>query len=412
MSNTIISFASAIAVMGMYDAMYRLFFDKEDEKYKKEICSTTLLFTIITSIAVFGLMIILKNVLAIIFLKDINLNYVIYISAFATLVGATNSIISAPTRMQNKRGVFLVLNTIGPIISYAIAIPMILKGYYIIALPLAFALSNFSIESVFAILNRKWFSLKNFKKDYLKPLLIIAVPLIPNFLIYWIFNSSDRLMITNLLSLGDDAVYAVGSKLGLASQLVYTAFAGGWQFFAFSVMKEKNQVETNSKIFEYLGIISFASFSLICVISFPLYYVLFKGTSYVNGYIIAPYLYLAPLLQMLFQVEANQFLVIKKTWPNMLILSFGAVFNVFLNFLLIPRIGIEGAAIATLTGYILSDIICAFILCRMKLMSFSVKFIISVVLCAVFFGVWRFMFSDNIIGAILSSILLILMSTR
>ena len=81
MSNTIISFASAIAIMGMYDAMYRMFFDKEDEGYKKEICSTTVYFTFAMSIIVFVVMILARKFLATVFLKDINLNYVIFISA-------------------------------------------------------------------------------------------------------------------------------------------------------------------------------------------------------------------------------------------------------------------------------------------------------------------------------------------
>ena len=40
LSNTVVQFGSAIAVIGMYDAMYRMFFEKEDEEYKKNICST------------------------------------------------------------------------------------------------------------------------------------------------------------------------------------------------------------------------------------------------------------------------------------------------------------------------------------------------------------------------------------
>jgi len=30
--------------------------------------------------------------------------------------------------------------------------------------------------------------------------------------------------------------------------LIYTAFAGGWQYFAFSTMKEDDQVQSNSNI--------------------------------------------------------------------------------------------------------------------------------------------------------------------
>ena len=40
LSSTVVSFTSAMAVMGMYDAMYRMFFEKDDEEYKKYICST------------------------------------------------------------------------------------------------------------------------------------------------------------------------------------------------------------------------------------------------------------------------------------------------------------------------------------------------------------------------------------
>ena len=57
MSNTIMQFASAIAVMGMYDAMYRMFFEMDDEIYKKKVCSTALEFTLVTSVIVFLLMI-------------------------------------------------------------------------------------------------------------------------------------------------------------------------------------------------------------------------------------------------------------------------------------------------------------------------------------------------------------------
>ena len=53
LSNTLVSFGGAIGVMGMYDAMYRMFFEKEtDEDYKKQVCSTALVFTVGTSFLV------------------------------------------------------------------------------------------------------------------------------------------------------------------------------------------------------------------------------------------------------------------------------------------------------------------------------------------------------------------------
>lgn len=389
MANTLVSFGSALAVMGMYDAMYRLFFDSENSEYKKEICSTTFMFTFGMSIAVCICMIMARDVVAKTFFGDEKYSYLVYITALATLTGATNGIISAPTRMQNKRKIFLVMNTLTPLISYGVSIPLLLKGYYIIALPLAGLISVFSCEIIFWFLNKEWFGFRKIKISYLKPLLSIAIPLLPNFLIYWVFNSSDKLMITNILGTDATGIYSVGAKLGQASQLIYTAFAGGWQFFAFSTMKEKNQVESNSKIFEYLGIISFACTAFVFAFCHPIYEVLFTGV-YVQGYIISPYLFLAPLLQMLFQVACNQFLVIKKTWPNVFILSLGAVVNIVLNQMLIPQIGIEGAAISTLIGYVLTDIVVVIVLVKMKLMRVSLRFIAAVLIFVSYILCWRF----------------------
>lgn len=395
LSNTIISLASAIAVMGMYDAMYRMFFEKEEKEYKKDICSTTITYTIGASIVVSVLMVIFKGPIAQLFYGDWQYESMVYICAVATLVTATNSIISAPTRMQNQRKIFLITNTVSPILSYSISIPLILQGHYLIALPLASAISGATMELVFYILNHSWFSMKRFNKDCLKQLLAIAIPLMPNFLIYWVFNSSDRVMISNLLNVGEAGIYSVGSKLGLASQLIYTAFAGGWQYFAFKTMREDNQVESNSRIFEYLGIISFAATTFICAWSYGIYKLFFTG-DYVRGYIISPYLFLAPLLQMLFQVIANQFLVVKKTWPNLFILGSGAVVNIILNFIMIPRIGIEGASIATLIGYVVSDVICTIVLLKMKLMVISKRFIICSLLMTVYLIFWRKLIPDRV----------------
>ena len=408
LSGTVTSFASALAIIGMFDAMFRMFFENDDEEYKKSVCSTTLVFTLATSVLVFVVMLLLRNIIATFFFGNKNYAYLVYITAIATLVGATNGIISAPTRMQNKRKIFLLTNTISPILSYSISIPLLLKGYYVIALPLAGVIASITMETTFWILNNKWFSVRKFDLALLKQLLKIAVPLFPNFLIYWIFNSSDRVMIANLLDVGQTGIYSVGSKLGHASQLIYTAFAGGWQYFAFSTMKEDNQVKSNSLIFEYLGIISFVSTMFVCVAIKPLYSILFPS-DYLRGYIISPYLFLAPLLQMLFQVASNQFLVIKKTWPNMLILSCGAVMNIILNLVLIPRIGIEGAAIATLAGYFISDIVCLIVLCNMKLMIVSIRFVASVTMTIGFMSIWRVFFSEKILFSLFFAFLVCLL---
>ncbi len=396
LSSAAVSFGCAIAIMGMYDAMFRLFFEKEDEEYKKDICSTAFCFTLVISIIVFLILFFLKKPFSVFLFGNIKYYNLLYLTALSILIGSTNSIVAAPTRMKNKKGTFIIINTLSSFLSYSISVPLLIKGYYAIALPLSGVISAFVVEIIFWTKNKEWFQLKRFNFKYLNDLLKIAIPLLPNFLIYWIFNYSDRLMISKLLGAEFTGIYAVGARIGSISQLIYTAFAGGWQYFAFSTMKEDGQAKTLSSIFEYLGIISFVATMFIMSLG-KLVFNSFFPPSYNDSFLVVPYLFLAPLLQMLFQIAGNQFLVIKKTWPIMFFLSLGAVINIILNFLMIPKIGIEGAGISTLVGYSMAIFITVLILKRMALINISKKFILACLLLILYFIIWRYMLYDKIL---------------
>lgn len=365
-SNTILSFTQAFAVMGMYDAMFRMFFEKENEAYKKEICSSAMGFTVAASFTVFMIMIIFREEIAGYILEDADLPDLVVVTALGMFFGAINNIAAAPTRIQNKRNVYFFTNLLTPLISYAAAIALLAGGEYVFALPIGNLLAVILSGCIFLFLNRRWFSVKAVKWNAIKVMLGIGVPLFPNFVIYWLFNSCDRLMIAKFLGMQEVGIYAVGAKFGHISQLIYTAFAGGWQYFAFSTMKDQDQVELTSDIFDYLCCLAMCSGIFISLFSEILFVPLF-GEAYAEAKRVVPYLFMAPLVQMLYQVSMNQFIVIKKTWPSSCLLLSGALGNILLNAWLIPVIGIEGAAIATLAGFAISAMICVAVLSRMKL---------------------------------------------
>ena len=408
LSNTLVTFASAFAIMGMYDATFRVFFDKRDTSLHKEVCSTSLIFVIFTSTIISIILLILGNQITEIFFGSIEFKILLYLAAITVFIGSTNTVLTIPTRVQNKKITFLSVNFLSSVISYSISIFLLIKGYFLIALPVA-ALCTASTTGIsFWLLNKHWFSVKVFNFKLLKQLLKIAVPMMPVFFLYWVLGSCDRVMIVNFL--GDEAagLYAAGAKLSAASQLIYMAFAGGWQYFAFSTMNEENQVKNNSLVFEYLGIISFISTSFVCALSYEIFSV-FYPKSYQNGYIVVPYLFLAPLLLMLYQVIGNQFLVIKKTWHSVLIVFTGAVINLLFNYYLIPFLGIEGAGVATLVGYACIVFVCSIVLIKMKLLVIRKKFIVCSGILIFNLIFWRLFFTTNaVFGLLLSTILVII----
>ena len=198
-----------------------------------------------------------------------------------------------------------------------------------------------------------------------------------------------------MLGTFDLGIYSIGSKMAQISQLIYAGFAGGWQYFAFSTMNDNDQVELNSRIFEYLGAITVLSFITIYPFIQIFFSFLFRG-DYVSGHIVAPYLYLSPLLLMLFQVAANQFLVVKRSYFSTVVLSIGAVINIALNLLLIKAIGIEGAAMATLVGYFTTVIVVMTVSKKMDLMSYSKRIVFTLALIPIYLLLQRVIFGESL----------------
>lgn len=407
LSSIAVSFGAAIAIMGMYDAMFRMFFDRDDLTYKKEVCSSALSFVLISGFIICLVLFIFKSFFSEWIFNDKKYVDLLNVTSLSIFINTLSGIVVAPTRMQNKRKIFLITNTISPIIGYSISIPMLLKENYLFALPVGNLISSAIMLITFYILNINWFNFKKTSIKLIKEMLKIGAPLMPVFIIYWIFTSLDRLMISRQMGNTFVGIYGVGSRVASISQFIYTAFSQGWQYFAFSTMKDNDQVEMTSRIFEYLALVSFSVFVVITPFTRYIFSLLFEG-DYVNGYVVFPYLFLSPLLLMLFQTISNQFLVIKKTWPSTLILLVGAIVNVILNYFLINVIGIEGAALATLIGYSISVIVAAIVLSKMKLIIISNRMKVMSLSVILFTILWRMISPISILPAIYISISTIL----
>lgn len=381
MFNLIISFGSAVAILGMYDAIFREFFeDKENKKYQREVTSTGLNIVLISSIVILVLILLLNKQLSFYLFEDIKYKKLIILSGIGILISSLNSIIIAPTRMRNQRKIFFITGVGFPLIGFLITYFYIKIGYTYEALIYGTVLMNSISLVVFFLLNHKDFSLKIFNKKVARELFKIGIPLVPTFLIYWVFNSMDRVMINKMIGSGELGIYSVGSKVSSVSQLIYSAFAGGWGYFSFSTMKDEKQVKLISNTFEYLGVISFITFIISKPFISPVFNFFFTG-DYVRGQEVFSYLFLSPLILMLFQTIGSQVIIIKKSYLSTLILSAGAVVNIILNYYLIKFFGIKGAAFSTLMSYIVSASLMGYICLSKELLVVNKRFyIISLLL--------------------------------
>lgn len=387
--NMIINFGSSFAVLGIYDAIFREYFEKDDPQYKMKVTSTGMQIVLLSSFVVMLILIIFNKAFSQVFLGDANSTFIIVTAAIGVFLSANRNIISAPTRMQNRRTIYVVSGLSNSITYYGLAILLVYIGLGYHGLIYGNLIASLGILLFFWILNKKEFHFKLYDKEIAKTLLKIGLPLLPVFVIYWAFNSTDKIMITHMLDVAQVGIYSIGARVASISQFIYQAFAGGWQYFAFSTMRDDDQVQLTSKIFEYLGVISFLAFIILIPFNQWIFNLLFTG-DYIKGAEVFPYLFLSPLLLMLVQTAGNQFLVVKKSFYMTLALAVGVVVNIIMNFFMIQAYGIIGCSLSTLTGYAVSVLMVVIVTSKMKLLKLSNAFkiitilMVGVVLCLFF----------------------------
>lgn len=103
MSSLTCSFGVAFAIMGMYDAVFRLFFDKDDRVFQKQILSTALLFVILNSLVLSLILYIFKDNLAVYIFGDEAYVNVLYLTILSIIISSSNGIIQIPCRVNNER---------------------------------------------------------------------------------------------------------------------------------------------------------------------------------------------------------------------------------------------------------------------------------------------------------------------
>ena len=195
--------------------------------------------------------------------------------------------------------------------------------------------------------------IKNFALDKVlfNQMIRYSIFLIPTSFMWWIINSSDRIMITYFMGLSVSGLYAVSSKIPSLVSTISTIFNQAYSYSAIKENESNDRNEYNNNIFHYLLIaVSITGIVLLTVIKvFLKYYV---SPEYYEAWICTPPLIAGTCILILATFFSVSYTVNKDSAGFMKSGTIGALMNVIMNLLLIPRIGSMGAALATAASYI------------------------------------------------------------
>jgi O-antigen/teichoic acid export membrane protein len=190
-----------------------------------------------------------------------------------------------------------------------------------------------------------------FSQRLARPLLSFGVLLLPVLLSAWVLDLSDRYVLRLYAGLAAVAVYAVGYKVGMALQLaVVWPFQLAWPAVSFSISHRPGHQETYSRTFTYLtAVMAFGIVGL--TLGSRLALPLLVGPAYREAWRVVPWVALAYAFNGIhYCLSPGVHIAGKTRWFPLFALGCGAV-NLGLNFLLIPRYGMMGAAWATAAAF-------------------------------------------------------------
>lgn len=198
----------------------------------------------------------------------------------------------------------------------------------------------------------KFINRKKFNKKTVKELWKYSIPLIPNSLSWWVFSSSDRVIVSLFLGLSMNGILSAASKFSAAYTILYNTFDRSW-IESISVHINDGDIEEyfNKMFNEILKI--FTSIMLVLISTMPFIYNIMINKKFLLGYKLVPIL----MVGALFNVVQGLIVVVyaaKKDTKSIAKTSFAAaLINILIHFGLLKFIGIYAAAISTLGAYLI-----------------------------------------------------------
>lgn len=209
-----------------------------------------------------------------------------------------------------------------------------------------FGIVNFLISGQYKNLRRLCFDKKLFYQ-----MSGFSIALVPNSIMWWIINSSDRLMLTYMVSAAANGLYSVSSKVPSMMSTFNTILMQAWQYSAVRESNSNDKVEYNNKMFQFY----FASMTIIgggLLLIIKPFMSIYVAPEYYTAWIYSPFLIVGFMFQTLGTFVGTNYYVVKDMKGNLISAAVGAIVNIILNFILINIVGAIGAAIASCISYI------------------------------------------------------------
>ncbi len=337
--------------LGCRQAYIRYFFIEDTETWRQSVTATMLVFLFVTASIILLLMIMAQDWFLAVFFNGEYKNLYVLMLVWVP-VDLFFNLSLAYLMLREKARLYVCFSILKTVI-------------YLILVYLALYVFSFSLEGVFGaqiisagsiafcfILYLIWWSKLSASLEILKQMLRFGLPILPTAILSYILMSSDRYFLTTFTDLQQLGIYSLAAKLCLmATLLLQEGFSKVWSPFVFKTYDTPGGNERICRVFESFVFLNIILAFLISIFA-GFYIPLLSTNEYIGAVYIAPFCALGYALYSVACLADIGILISKKTEYKILTFGISALVVVISNFIFVRFLGIYGAGISVIIGYV------------------------------------------------------------
>ena len=177
-----------------------------------------------------------------------------------------------------------------------------------------------------------------------------CAPLVPTTILWLITSISDRFIITYFHGEAMNGINTVAYKIPTIITTIFTMFSQAWNMSAIQENNSVGREDFYTKVFSLNQSFMYVMAAGILLINRPLTYI-WVNPAYHEAMLYSPILTLATVFTCFNVFLGSVYIAEKRTKRSFATSLAAGIINIILNFALIPRFGIYGAAGATFAAY-------------------------------------------------------------
>ncbi len=279
-------------------------------------------------------------------------SYFLYFYLLLFLQGI-NAVFMQFIRATNKMKLFTISSLLTTVVTLLLAV-FFLKYYQLGMTGYLFTLIGAGFFSMvllfFAGKIYQDIDIKAVDTSTMRTMLLYSLPLIPNSLMWWLMQLSDRYMIAFFLGAGANGLFAVANKIPSLLSMVHAIFFQAWQLAAIEERDSGDKTTFFNHVFSMLfAVMVLSTSAILLILKFVIGHLI--APEFYDSWQYVPFLLISVIFSSFSGFLGTNYIAMKKTSGVLKTSVVGAVVSVVSNLILLPAFGLNGASFSIMLSF-------------------------------------------------------------